>query len=84
MDSGKLGQVVPYDERGGFSFNLSPGDSSTIQSRPEILQRRKKQFEDYELAKRRFQLTKDLEKLNDKRDGGLIETQTATIPIQTD
>jgi hypothetical protein len=75
----QLGQALPYDERGGFSFDLTPGGSSMIESRPEILQRRKKQFEDYELAKRRFQLTKDLEKLNNKREGGLIETKNYLI-----
>ena len=70
----QLGQTIPYDERGGFSFDLKPGDSLTTESRPEILQRRKKQFEDYELAKRRFALAKDLESLNEKRESGLIPT----------
>jgi hypothetical protein len=71
----QLGQAVPYDERGGFSFDLTPGDSSIVESRPEILQRRKKQFDDFELAKRRFALTKDLEGLNDRRERGIIQTK---------
>jgi hypothetical protein len=75
----QLGQTIPYDERGGFSFDLKPGDASKVETRPEILQRRKKQFEDYELAKRRFQLIKDSEKLSEKREGGLIETQQYLI-----
>lgn len=75
LPSLQLGQAVPYDERGGFSFDLTPGDSSKIESRPEILQRRKKQFEDYELAKRRFALANELEKLNEKRESGLIQTK---------
>jgi hypothetical protein len=75
----QLGQAVPYDERGGFSFDLTPADSSMIESRPEILKRRKKQFEDYELAKRRFALTKALESLNEKRESGLIPTKDYLI-----
>jgi hypothetical protein len=70
----QLGQTVPDDERGGFSFDLTPSDSSIVEQRPEIIQRRKKQFEDYDLAKRRFALNKDLEKLNQKRGSGLMQT----------
>jgi hypothetical protein len=75
----QLGQTIPYDERGGFNFDLTPGASSKIEARPEIIQRRKKQFEDYELAKKRFALTKDLESLNDKRESGLIQTKDYLI-----
>jgi hypothetical protein len=71
----QLGQTVPYDERGGFRFDLTPGDALIQEQRPEIIQRRKKQFEDYELAKRRFALNKELEKLNDNRDAGIIQTK---------
>jgi hypothetical protein len=71
----QLGQAVPYDERGGFSFDLTPADPLIVESRPEILQRRNKQFEDYELAKRRFALTKDLESLNVKKENKLIQTK---------
>lgn len=75
LPSLQLGQAIPYDERGGFRFDLTPGDSSKIESRPEILQRRKKQFEDYELAKRRFALASELESLNEKHESGLIQTK---------
>lgn len=75
LPSLQLGQALPYDERGGFSFDLTPGDSSKIESRPEILQRRRKQFEDYELAIRRFALANELEDLEEKREGGLLETK---------
>lgn len=69
----QLGQTVPYDERGGFSFDLTPGETLKLEQRPEIIQRRKKQFEDYELAKRRFALNMELEKLSDNRDAGTIQ-----------
>lgn len=75
----QLGQAVPYDERGGFSFDLTPGDSSMIESRPEILKRRKKELEDYELAKRKFQLTKELEHLSQQRESGQVETKDYLI-----
>jgi hypothetical protein len=75
----QLGQNVPYDERGGFSFDLTSDDSSVVESKPEILQRRKKQFEDYALAKKRFVLTKDLEKLNHDRESGLVKTKDYLI-----
>lgn len=71
----QLGQTVPYDERGGVSFDLTPGDTLNPEQRNEIIQRRKKQFEDYELAKRRFTLSKELEKLNDNRESGLVQTK---------
>ena len=70
----QLGQVVPYDERGGFSFDLTPGDTLNTEVRPEIVQRRKKQFEDYDLAKRRYELTQELEHVSQQRESGQVET----------
>jgi hypothetical protein len=75
----QLGQVVPYDERGGFTFDLIPGDTLNSEVRPEILLRRRKQFEDYELAKRRYQLTKELELLSEQRENGQLETKDYII-----
>src|SRR5690606_21680430 len=49
----QLGQSIPYDERGGFSFDLTPGDKLNGELRPDIVERRKKESENYELAKRR-------------------------------
>jgi len=72
----QLEQVVPYDERNGFSFDQRSGESIAPNARPEIEQRRKKKLEDYELAKRRFILSKELEKLNDGRADGQIDTKS--------
>ncbi len=75
----QLGQTIPYDERGGFSFDLTPGDKLNGELRPDIVGRRKKQFDDYELAKRKFKLKKELENLNEKRDSGQIQTKDFLI-----
>lgn len=63
----QLDQSIPCDERGGFSFDLTPGDKLNGELRPDIVERRKKQFEDYELAKRRFTLKEELERLYERR-----------------
>ncbi|MFD1000280.1 hypothetical protein ACFQ21_13235 [Ohtaekwangia kribbensis] len=71
----QLGQSIPYDERGGFSFDLTPGDKLNGELRPDIVERRKKQLEDYELAKKKFELKKELENLNERHDSGQIQTK---------
>ena len=75
----QFGQSIPYDERGGFSFDLTPGDKLNEELRPDIVERRKKQFEDYELAKRKFGLKKELDNLNDRRDSGQMQTKDFLI-----
>lgn len=42
----QLGQTVPYDERGGFNFDLAQGSEQNSELRPEIAERRKRQFEE--------------------------------------
>lgn len=75
----QLGQAIPYDERGGHSFDLLTGDKLNSGLRPDIEERRKKEFEDYDLAKIKFGLKGDLEKLNEKRDIGQIQTKEFLI-----
>ena len=75
----QLGQSIPYDERGGFSFNLTTGDKANEEIRPDIEERRKKDFEAYQLAKKRFALKNELDKLNEKRDAGQIQTKDFLI-----
>jgi len=75
----QLGQRIPYDERGGFSFDLTPGDKLNGEFRPDIVERRKKQYEYYELAKRKFRLKKEFENLNERRDKGQIQTKDFLI-----
>ncbi len=75
----QLGQNVPYDERGGFSFDLRSGDKVTEEERTSITERRKRDFENYELAKKQFGIKKELEKLNEKRDAGQIQTKDYLI-----
>ncbi len=75
----QLGQSIRYDERGGLSFDLTPGDKLNRELRPDIVERRKKQFGDYELAKRKFGLKKELENLNEKRNSGQIQTKDFLI-----
>jgi hypothetical protein len=71
----QLGQSIPYDERDGISFDLTTGDKVSTSQRPEINDRRKRDFEAYEIAKRKFTVTKALEKLNENRDSGQIQTK---------
>ncbi|MFN7839483.1 MAG: hypothetical protein ACK5QG_16075 [Bacteroidota bacterium] len=71
----QLGQSIPYDERGGISFDLTTGDKVVTNLRPEIKDRRKRDFEAYEIAKRKFTVTKTLEKLNENRNSGQIQTK---------
>ena len=75
----QLGQSIPYDERGGFSFDLTPWDKLNGEFRTDIVERRKKQFEEYELAKRKFGLKKELENLSERRDSGQIQTKDFLI-----
>lgn len=76
----QLGQSIPYDERGGFSFDLTTGDKVNGELRPIIEERRKKELGGYELAKRKFGVKKELERLLDKRESG--ETQTKDFLIE--
>jgi hypothetical protein len=71
----QLGQSIPYDERGGFSFGFDTGENIIESLRPEINERRKKDFEAYELAKRKFEVAKSLEKLHENRDSGQVQTK---------
>jgi hypothetical protein len=71
----QLGQSIPYDERGGFNFDLLTGDKVADNEKPEINDRRDRDFEAYEIAKRKFTVTKTLEKLNENRDSGQIQTK---------
>lgn len=71
----QLGQSIPFDERGGFSFALTTGDKIIENEKPEITDRRKKDFEAYELAKQKFGVLKTLEKLNKDRDSGQLQTK---------
>jgi hypothetical protein len=71
----QLGQSIPYDERGGFNFDLLTGDKVADNVKPEINDRRDRDFEAYEIAKRKFTVTKTLEKLNENRDSGQIQTK---------
>jgi hypothetical protein len=71
----QLGQGIPYDERGGIGFDLNTGDKVIANLSPEINDRRKRDFEAYEKAKRKFTVTKTLEKLNENRDSGQIQTK---------
>jgi hypothetical protein len=71
----QLGQSIPYDERGGISFDLTTGDKVVTYLRPEINDRRKRDFEAYEIAKRKFTINKTLEKLIENRDSGKIQTK---------
>lgn len=71
----QLGQRVPFDERGGFSFDLTTGDNVIEYVKPEINERRKQDFEAYELAKQKFVVLKTLEKLNEDHDSGQLQTK---------
>lgn len=68
----QIGQSIPYDERGGISFDLTTGDNLIANLRPEINDRRRIDFEAYEIAKRKFTATKTLEKLTENHDSGKI------------
>ncbi len=57
----EFGQSIGYEERGGFSFGTIPGDKFNEELKPEIVDRRKRDFELYEMARCRFQLRKELE-----------------------
>ncbi|MBK8291921.1 MAG: hypothetical protein IPK96_14310 [Flammeovirgaceae bacterium] len=52
------------------------GTKVTEEERTSITERRKRDFENYELAKKQFGIKKELEKLNEKRDAGQIQTAT--------
>src|SRR5688572_21274327 len=71
----QLGQSIPYDERGGFNFHQDTGDKVVEEVRKEINERRKRDFEAYDLAKRKFVVTRDLENLHDNRNSGQIQTK---------
>lgn len=75
----QLGQNIPYDERGGYNFGLITGENEIAEEKPEINERRKRDFEAYDLAKRKFSVTKTLEKLNKSRELGQIQTKDYLI-----
>ena len=75
----QLGQTIPYDEREGFSFDFTPGDKIKEELRPHVVERRRKDFESYELAKRKFLVKKDWEDLHSKRESGQIQTKDFLI-----
>jgi hypothetical protein len=69
----QIGQSIPYDERGGFNFDFTPGDKAMEEVNQNVKERRLKELEHYEIAKKKFRLKKELELLSDKRDSGQIE-----------
>jgi hypothetical protein len=71
----QLGQSIPYDERGGYSFDLTIGDREKEEVRADIVERKKKDLEAYETLKRALITKKDLETLFEKRDSGQIQTK---------
>lgn len=75
----QLGQSIRYNERGGFSFDITTGDKINEPVRPDIDEQRKKDFESYELAKIKFGVTRTLEKLHEDRDSGQIQTKNYLI-----
>src|SRR5258708_3796027 len=66
----QLGQSIPYDERGGYNFDLTTGDKVKEEVRADIAERKKKDLEAYEVLRRRFITKKELETLSEKRDSG--------------
>ncbi|HMJ69738.1 MAG TPA: hypothetical protein VK508_12630 [Cyclobacteriaceae bacterium] len=74
---------MDYDERDGFSFDSITGENLTHQTKPEILNRKKKEFEAYEFAKRRFVAKKELDELYAQRESGKIDTKEYLIQKKT-
>jgi hypothetical protein len=72
-------QSIPYDERGGFSFDKTSGDKVVDELRKDIAEGKTKELEHYEIAKNRFVLKKELELLSNKRDLGQIQTKDYLI-----
>lgn len=75
----QFGQTIPYDERGGFSFDTTSGDHFVSESIPEIEQRRTREREQYEMAKKRHVLKRDLEALFAKKESGEVQTKDYLI-----
>lgn len=71
----QLSQKIDYDEREGFSFDSVTGENLTHQTKPEILSRKKKEFEAYQFAKRRFVAKKELDDLYAQRESGKLDTK---------
>jgi len=70
----QFGQTIPYDERGGFSFDTTPGDQIASELKPHIEKRNAEDWEHYEMAKKRHVLRKELETLSAERESGEIQT----------
>lgn len=75
----QLGQSIPYDERGGPSFELVTGEKLIEEQNHHIEERRQKEFAAYELAKIKFGLKGELDKLNAKHDAGQLQTKDFLI-----
>jgi hypothetical protein len=75
----QLNQKVPFDERGGISFSIIPGDGKTEALTSDIIERRRKQFQEYEMAKKLLVLKSDLEGLLKSRLSDQIETKEFLI-----
>lgn len=66
-------QAVPYDERGGISFDLVPGSEKKEQLKESVLQRKQKELKDYELAKKRREYRNQLDSLKQEKESRLID-----------
>ena len=66
-------QAVPYDERGGISFDLVPGSEKKERLKESVLQRKQKELKDYELAKKRREYRNQLDSLKQEKESGLID-----------
>jgi hypothetical protein len=64
----RFSQSVPYDERGGVSFEMTPGEKAKIEPKPEIVQRRIRELELYEIAKKRAAIKKELKLLQETNE----------------
>ncbi|MGJ7030572.1 hypothetical protein [Niabella hirudinis] len=71
----KFGQVILYQERNGYSLERTTSQLNPIRNREDIVQKREKEREDYETAKKRHLKRQELASLIEARENGKLDTK---------
>jgi hypothetical protein len=66
-------QIIPFDERNGISLERTTHQQNPNLTKDEIIHRRRNQQAQYEQAKRRHRVIKELEQLQQSHDDRQIE-----------
>ncbi len=75
----QFGQVIPYIERNGFSLEKTIDQDNPNRFRKDVIEKREKEFEYYEILRKRYIKRKEQVVLEDQRKTGKIDIKTYLI-----